>query len=206
MLTPEQRRSYRELVAALHRSFGKDKHRELAWSALGRRERMPGEPLRALANDVERLTRRAYGHTPPLVQDELARDRFVLALSPPELRAGTQLACPISLQEALDVARQNEVIWEEAAGRKHSEAAAVRATETCAPREEMPGWARDITELVHALSISSSPQHVERRNLPGNGPGCWRCGQIGHLRRECTAQIKRQGNDSGSVQRGQYRP
>ncbi|KAJ7986797.1 hypothetical protein DPEC_G00332110 [Dallia pectoralis] len=85
MLTPEQRRSYRELVAALDRSFGKDKHRELALSALGRRERMPGQPLRALANDVERLTRRAYGHTPPLVQDELARDRFVLALSPPEL-------------------------------------------------------------------------------------------------------------------------
>ncbi|KAJ8006487.1 hypothetical protein DPEC_G00107760 [Dallia pectoralis] len=206
MLTPEQRRSYRELVAALDRRFGKDKHRELALSALGRRQRMPGKPLRALANDVERLTRRAYGHTPPVVQDELASDRFVLALSPPELRARTQLACPLSLQEALDVARRNEVIWEEAMGRKHSEAAAIRATEACAPREEMPGWARDITELVRALSIPSSPQHVERRNLSGNGPVCWRCGQIGHLRRECTAQIKRQGNDSGSVQRGQYRP
>ncbi|KAJ8016189.1 hypothetical protein DPEC_G00004610 [Dallia pectoralis] len=97
MLTPVQRRSYRELVAALDRRFGKDKHRELALSALGRRQRMPGEPLRALANYVERLTLRAYGHTPPVVQDELARDRFVLALSPPELRARTQLACPLSL-------------------------------------------------------------------------------------------------------------
>ncbi|KAJ8390794.1 hypothetical protein AAFF_G00099260 [Aldrovandia affinis] len=48
---------------------------------------MPGESLRLLANDIESLTRRAYGHMPSEVQSELARDQFIRALTPADLRA-----------------------------------------------------------------------------------------------------------------------
>ena len=87
MLPPELRGSYKEIVAVLDRRFGKDKLREITLSMLGRRTRLPGESLRGLANDVECLTRRVYAYTPPAIQGELARDRFIMALSPPELRA-----------------------------------------------------------------------------------------------------------------------
>ena len=62
LLSPEQRRDYRALVGALNRRYGLDRHPELILSALGRRERLPGESLRSLANEIKSLTRRAYGH------------------------------------------------------------------------------------------------------------------------------------------------
>ena len=63
-----------------------------------------------LANDIESLSRRAYAHMPPSVQSELARDQFIQALSPTELRIQTQLAHPESFQTALE----KELVWAEA--------------------------------------------------------------------------------------------
>ena len=92
LLSPEQRRDYRALVGALDRRYGRERHPELILPASGRRERLPGKSLRSLANEIESLTRRAYGHMTPAVQNELAHDRFILALAPPELPAQTRFA------------------------------------------------------------------------------------------------------------------
>ena len=70
-------------------------------SELCNRRRMPGETLRALANDIESLSRRAYAHMPPAVQSELARDQFLQALSPTELRMQTLLAQPADFARGL---------------------------------------------------------------------------------------------------------
>ena len=120
--------------------------REITLSTLGRRTRLPGESLWGLANDVECLTRRAYGHTPPAIQGELGRDRFIMALSPPELHAQTQLACPRSLQEALDVALRHEFIWGEATGEKLEALLVIRAAEPCLESGDKPLWATEITK------------------------------------------------------------
>lgn len=63
-----------------------------------------------LANDIETLTRRAYAHMPTEVQSELARDQFIWAITPSELRIQTQLAHPCTLQEALELALEREVL------------------------------------------------------------------------------------------------
>ena len=151
---------------------------------------------------MECLTRRAYGHTAPAIQGELARDRFIMALSPPELRAQTQLACPRSLQEALDVARRHEVIWGEATGEKTETLPVVRAAEPCGESGDKPSWATEITELIRAISLPATRQP---RETPHRRPGdrvCWGCGLPGHLVRDCHAQ----GNGRGSVQTGRYGP
>lgn len=47
---------------------------------------------------------------PPAVQSELARDQFIQAITPRELRIQTQLAHPRSLQEALELALKREIV------------------------------------------------------------------------------------------------
>ena len=108
LLDAEDRQSYVALVGALQRRFGNFTGAELLRNELNNRYRRHGEPLRQLANDIESLTRRAYSSMPPAVQSELARDRFMQALSPPELRVEVQLTHPQSLSEALERASERE--------------------------------------------------------------------------------------------------
>ena len=98
-------------MGALQRRFGQCVKPELLRNELGDRCRKPGESLRVLANDIESLTRRAYAHMPPSVQSELARDQFIRALLPLELRVQVQLQHPISLQSDLEMAVEREIVW-----------------------------------------------------------------------------------------------
>ncbi|KAJ8387533.1 hypothetical protein AAFF_G00152290 [Aldrovandia affinis] len=82
LLSPEDRNRYETLVGALQRRFGQCLESGVLRNELSNRSRMPGESLRLLANDIESLTRRAYGHMPSEVQSELARDQFIRALTP----------------------------------------------------------------------------------------------------------------------------
>lgn len=109
LLDVDDRENYAALVGALQRRFGTFTGAELLPNELNNRYRKHGEPLRQLANDIESLTRRAYSSMPTMVQSELARDRFMQALSPPELRVEVQLTHPRSLQEALERASEREM-------------------------------------------------------------------------------------------------
>lgn len=73
------------------------------------RRRRPGEPLTVLANDIEYMCKRAYNTMPPGVQRELARDQFLQALSPKELRVHTLLARPATMN-ALELAVEGEML------------------------------------------------------------------------------------------------
>ena len=67
--------------------------------------------MRVLANDIESLTRRAYAHMPPSVQSELARDQFIRALLPPGMHVQVQLQHPSTLQTALEMVVEMEIVW-----------------------------------------------------------------------------------------------
>ncbi|CAI5661042.1 unnamed protein product [Oreochromis niloticus] len=110
LLTEEQRGDYNALVGALQRRFGQYNKPVLLRSEFHNRRRLPGEPLRILAHEVECLCRRAYDSMPPSVQAELARDQFLQALSPKELRMQTQLARPATLSAALELALEREML------------------------------------------------------------------------------------------------
>ena len=97
-------------MGALKRRFGLCSTASLLRSELCSRKRRPGEPLRELANDIEGLVHRTYAHMPPVIQSELARDYFLQGLLPADLRAQTLLAHPKSLQEALELATEREML------------------------------------------------------------------------------------------------
>ena len=118
-----------------------------------------------LANDIESLVRRAYAHMLPGVQSELARDQFIRALSPTELRVQVQLQHPQTLQVALEMAVERENVWGVAGASP--------------PVEERLVWVDKVTGLLWAVSL-----HTAGRTRPGPRV-CWGCGQPGHLVREC---------------------
>ena len=196
LLSPAERTDYGALVGALKRRFGQCSQPGVLRSELSSRQRQPGEPLRILANDIETLARRAYSHMSPEVQSELARDQFIRAITPRELRVQTQLAHPRSLQEALELALEREVVGG-AAESTHTEGGpVVRTVRQEGPGQEKPAWAAELTELIRAVALQS-PQGSNR---PRRGPlVCWRCGQVGHISTRCPRNADIQGNAPGSV-------
>ncbi|KAE8295056.1 hypothetical protein D5F01_LYC05979 [Larimichthys crocea] len=141
-------------------------------SELSSRKRQAGEPLRVLANDIETLARRAYAHMSPDVQNELARDQFIRAITPRELRIQTQLAHPNSLQEALELALEREIVGETTSD-DSSGIPVVRTAVHESPVQAKPAWADELTELVRAASL----QLRRSSNRPRRGPPvCWVCG------------------------------
>lgn len=190
LISPEDRHEYGALVAALQRRFGQCVQPGLLKNELSNRYRLPGEPLRALANDIESLTRRAYAHMPPDVQSE----QFTRALSPTELRVHVQLEHPQSLQAALELAVEREFLWGGPAGGSHIESMPItRVAVGTKAGLEKPAWASELTELIRAMSIQST-------RTPHTSPRvCWGCGQPGHFLRQCPKAPKGPGNDPGSA-------
>lgn len=186
LLSPEDRHSYEALAGALKRRFGQCFPPELLRNEINNRCRKSGETLRALANDVESLMRRAYAHVPPGVQSELARDQFIRALLPADLRVEVQLQHPQSLQAALEMAVERENVWSVAA--RSSGGPLLPAVRSCR-EEEKPAWVAEMTELIRAVTLQSTHRPSSRV--------CWECGQPGHLARDCPKARRSQGNDGG---------
>lgn len=182
-LSPAEREDYGALVGALQRRFGQSNLPGVLRAELTNRQRQPGEPLRVLANDIETLARKAYAHMPTAVQNELARDQFIRALSPRGLRVQTQLAHPSSLQEALELAVEREAVGAAAEGDQEPVA---RAMVHSSPGQEKPAWAAELTELIRAVSLHQTHNNPSPHRSP---PVCWTCGQQGHISRGARSKL-----------------
>ncbi|KAJ8006813.1 hypothetical protein DPEC_G00111120 [Dallia pectoralis] len=199
-LAPGGRADYRALVEALGDRFGSDSQPNTLRIELGNRKRLPGESLKALASSILSMTRRAYGTMPLGVQDELARDSFIRALAPTECRH-VQMAEPLSLRVAVEVARKRELIW----GGGEDRQPEVRAVVAGGPEIVTPGWVDELSGLVRAATLVIEKGSRQRSNTSYTRMVCWRCGQSGHLQRDCDGGPRRQGNDNGSAHRGDVR-
>lgn len=145
--------------------------------------------MRSFANDIEILTCRAYAHMPPDVQSELAKDQLIRALLPIELRMHIQLEHQPSLQAALELAVEREIVW----GKQAMDGSRDMPTVRGAAEQGKPTWVAEITELIRAVSLQPA------RNTRASPRLCWGCGQPGHLRRQCPQAPWGQGNSTGSA-------
>lgn len=190
LLSPDDRCDYRALVEALKRRFGTCSTSSVLRSELCSRHRRPGEPLRVLANDIEGLVHRTYCHMPPAIQSELARDHFLQALSPSDLRIQTLLAHPKSLQEALDVATERELLGAPMV----KDAVPVNMTNVSQTNSPETSELSELIQLVRAATLEKKQRPRPRRQLI-----CWSCGLPGHMARDCPGSRPAQGNEQGTA-------
>ena len=85
-LDKTQRTSYTDLVAALDSRFGTSNRTEMFRVSLRSRTRKPEKTLPQLAQAIRRLTKQAYPDATVSLQDAIAKDQFIEALTDPELR------------------------------------------------------------------------------------------------------------------------
>ena len=119
------------------------------------------------------MSRRAYAHMPPVVQSEPARDQFLPALSPSELCTQTQLAHPQTLQEALEMAIEGELVWAGAINSHPAPQLMVRSAREKSEDSQKPTWVDELTELVRAVIMQADRRSPSRRGQRV----CWGCGQ-----------------------------
>ena len=132
---------------------------------------------------------------PTPVQTELARDQFIGALSPSDLRVHTQLARPQTLTDTLEYALEREMVM---GATQHDAPPMVRAVgETTAER---PLWVDEVTKMIRGLAIPPARrQQTQAPVRPQQQPRlCWGCSQAGHLVRNCPSLAKAPGNGKGT--------
>ena len=121
----------------------------------------------------------------------------VQAITQRELRIQTQLAHPRSIQEALELALEREIVGGGTLGGSPEGSGPTLRTAACTDAAEVkPAWVAEMTELIRAVSMHLPQSATRPRHRP---LVCWGCGQPGHLLRQCSKHSKDQGNSPGPV-------
>ena len=217
-LTPSKRQDYDALVTALAGRFGSTHRTELSRVHFKNRTKQRDETFPALAEDIERLGRLAYPDAPSSLQDVLARDQFVDAVTDDDMRLRLKQERPATLQKALEVALELES-FQMASRQRYRVVRNTtmvggqcerKTTEENKPEERvseydrvenlvqrmgqsMENWMRKMDELMGRKRFTSRER--ARRDTPG---GCWECGEIGHIRRNCLKRTTTSDTDSQS--------
>lgn len=136
---------------------------------------------------------------PAEVQCELARDQFIRAITPRELRIQTQLAHLHTLKEVLELALEREAVGAATESDHSGSGPVVRTVVQECPDQGTPAWAAELTELIRAVSLQSSRGGGNGGRPPRGPPVYWACGQPGHISMRCPKHVHDQGNSPGSV-------
>jgi len=101
--------NYRQLVSKLTDRFGSKGVEEKYQNELRYRRRNRNEPIRELAQDIQRLMSLAYPNERSSLADHIARDAFLTALDDPELDLKVREREPSDLETAVKLAQRFEI-------------------------------------------------------------------------------------------------
>lgn len=172
-LSSEQRSSYLCVVEGLQRRFGQQHQAEVYRARLKGRVRGRGEPLPALAQDMESLVRRAYPMAPEDMVAVLSCDHFIHALQQQQLQIYVKQAHPRDLREALARAMELESFLH-TTGNEGKEL-------TVKPLHDFRARRMQVEKPA-----ASKPTGAERTTAGDFRGACWGCGERGHMRRQCS--------------------
>ncbi|CAB4011553.1 Retrovirus-related Pol poly from transposon 412 [Paramuricea clavata] len=214
-LAPEERQNLDVLVVALKNRFGTSHQTELSRMKFKNRIKQKDESLPEMAEDIERLCRLAYPDAPPTLRDVLARDQFVDALTDEDTRLRIKQERPKSLRKALEAGLELESFQIAARQRlkvsRETEllrAARPSGTEQKEQRKynQLEEGKLEMTKILERLERSMklcldgvlAAVKVQRRSP--KKPGCWNCGDLNHIRRNCpkTRNDDEESDDQGN--------
>lgn len=223
--------TYDATVAALGKLLRPPEQIELKKIEFQSRRRQPGESLASLARVLRQLAHQAYPTLEEAARLSLAKDQFIVSLEPPDFRLHVRMSRPSTLEEAVSVAMEIESalkVEESQANQRPSRVvnaagAACQAlceSQVCAAispdrqgtLEKMiatnTATLQGVIESLKTISMSMATGAPRGRQYQLN-VGCWKCGQRGHIRRNCpqgdddrpTGGEHTQGNGRGPTHR-----
>ena len=107
-LAPHQRYDYQSLVAALEARFEPRHQTEMHRAGLRTRLRKRNEPLMALAQDLKKLTRKAFPTANQELCEQLTLNYFIDALNDGEMEWNVYQGKPKSVEQAVSLAMEYE--------------------------------------------------------------------------------------------------
>ena len=193
-LPPHVRGDFGALVKELSQFFEPEAMISVRRARLRSRVRAEGESLTKLCSSVRREVVEAYPCLDSQARDELAIDFFVGALRDRDLRIAVRRRTPKTLCETLHIALEVEAIDSAEGVFKPRRQACTVATSDGAVGELSERLSRLEMQVGRVLENQTRPGPVANQfqeppapPAPGvfGGSQCWRCGQLGHFRREC---------------------
>jgi len=214
-------KDYKQLVEALLKRFAPCAGQQELRFLLGQRVQEAEETLDGFADALIHLANRAYPTMEPQLRMELARDRFVAGIREEYIQEALLRAPPDTLDHARETAKCTEAAQAarrrmrpkktgvyatnsdtvdagrvETANDKQSEVATVGNRQ-----DELAEAVRRNTETLERLlsrmtgtsggTSGGSGSNGERAPVRRRSPTCWRCGQRGHIRRDCPGNEQR---------------
>lgn len=205
-LTMEDRSSYEKLKEALSKCFDPCESEDWNRASLSSRRRLAGETAREFGNALRRLVAKSYPVANGDTQDLLAREHFIAHVGTGELRIQLRSARPATLEAAINLASELELIRELECSQGTPEARVRGVSNTTSNDVQMTVLLETVESLrqeVRALQVTVQNLKPQANNLPpvraphhsesqapsrgprGRGDVCWECGCDRHLRREC---------------------
>ena len=109
-LPTEAKNNYSLLKTAMSRCFEPCDSDDWGRASFTARRRRPNETAREFGNALRRLANRAYPSADDRTRDMLARDQFILHLATGDFRVSLRAAKPRTLEEAIDLSSEMELL------------------------------------------------------------------------------------------------
>ena len=179
--------TYKELCRAMEERFGDSQLAEVYKSELRSRQRISGESLPALGQEVRRLVQRAYPDIGAQGVEELAVERFREGLIDQEQRMAVHRSKARTLDDAIKAAMDTEA-WQISERRVggHHKVRVIGAVES-QEMKELKDNIQLLTEIVKELNIQKDAPKVST----SRPFACFYCDKSGHMARDC---MKRQAD------------
>jgi hypothetical protein len=201
------------LLDALKVKFGLQLRKEEASTKLRVKVQAQGETLRQLGMEIEMLVNHAYPLAEPTTKDDIATSDFVRAISDGELRKLVALERPRSLREAMRTAEEIESTLRNV---NHQGVPTIAvSTQEMALRDQVKELWQELKELKGVCAtVAPSSLRQEKQEQWTTNQGrwsetkmkCYRCGEPGHLSRNCFARRNPSNSEEYEVQgKGQPR-
>ena len=210
-LAPEDRQNLDVLLVALKNRFGSSHQTELSRVKFKNRIKQKDESFPQMAEDIERLCRLAYPDAPPTLRDVLARDQFIDALPDEDTRLRIKQERPKTLRKALEAALELESFQIAARQRvKVSRETELLRSKLDTDQKESEKFSQleegklemmkilERLEKSMKLCLDSVLAAAKAQRRSPKAPGCWNCGDLNHIRRNCPNP-----HDDGNVSENQ---
>ena len=175
----ENQRTFSSLVACLRENFSPQQQTIFALK-LNSRVQGKNETFEALANDIKRLTKKAYMTADDLTKDRLATDAFVNAISDDSVREKLRDKAPVTISQALREVRQIAVNREIEKQRAKQTVRSVEMKPSSKENDEV----MKLQEKLSKLEAELKKFHGERLQVK-KPRVCYHCSLPGHVKKFC---------------------